>query len=70
MAKQAFQPGVFEYHGCGYGDYWSKSGECHGVTRTEAFALARADGLEMRTIDRMQISSGYTRNWRDYLVTP
>lgn len=68
MAKQAFKPGVFEYHGCGCGDYWDKQGVCHEVTRTEAFALARADGLTMKTIDRLRISSGYTHDWQSCLA--
>lgn len=63
-----FKPGVFEYHGMGSGMYWTAAGEGVSCTRTEAYALADADGLRMVTLDRLRISSGYTRDWRAHLA--
>jgi len=67
--RLGFRPGVFDYSGLGEGRYWNRHGETVECTRSQAAELARIEGVPFVQIDRMEGASGYTSNWRDYLVT-
>ena len=47
-------PGLFWYSGFGYGHYFSSDGNQYWAARSEAYELARLDGLKMETIDSLE----------------
>ena len=47
-------PGLFWYSGFGYGNYFSGDGNVYWAARSEAYELARLDGLKMESIDSLE----------------